>query len=317
MRMMELFLSSDGKHTVHVAAETPDKLIRLLPQAKLVYEAVVRAYGGKGQVERPANGNGHGEAERKAPLCPEHSSALGTRRPWRTVKLATRAGRLRGDGVLTPLVVPDEDRGRRLVSVHVRCERAVGHGESGAPRRVARRQRGKGQAMCLALFCAALEQGAGPQAGVVGDKLEELARQGGQAMLAAALEQEGDEFLQRARYARGRKFRGYRNGHAPERTVGVGVGAVRVRLPRVSDVPCEVAPHGFASQIVGRYQRASEATQRLLARLYLEGLSTGDSEPVFRVLLGETAPLSPSSIVRLKAQWQEECESWRRRRLDG
>ena len=46
--MMELFLSSDGKHTVHVSAETPDKLIEMLPQAKLVYEAVVRAYGGKG-----------------------------------------------------------------------------------------------------------------------------------------------------------------------------------------------------------------------------------------------------------------------------
>lgn len=74
---------------------------------------------------------------------------------------------------------------------------------------------------------------------------------------------------------RGREFRGYRNGHAPERTVGVGVGAVSVRLPRVSDVPREVAPNGFESHIVGRYQRASEATQRLLARLYLEGLSTG------------------------------------------
>jgi len=152
--------------------------------------------------------------------------------------------------------------------------------------------------------------------GVVGDKLEELARQGAQAMLAAALEQEVDEFLQRARYARGREFRGYRNGHAAERTVGVGVGAVPVRLPRVSDVPPEVAPNGFESQIVGRYQRASEATQRLLARLYLEGLSTGDFEPVFRVLLGETAPLSPSSITRLKAEWQEEFEVWRARHLD-
>jgi len=152
--------------------------------------------------------------------------------------------------------------------------------------------------------------------GVVGDKLEELARQGAQAMLAAALELEVDEFLQRARYARGREFRGYRNGHAPERTVGVGIGAVPVRLPRVSDVPREVAPNGFESQIVGRYQRASEATQRLLARLYLEGLSTGDFEPVFRALLGETAPLSPSSITRLKAQWQEEFEVWRARSLE-
>ena len=118
--------------------------------------------------------------------------------------------------------------------------------------------------------------------GVVGDKLEELARQGAQAMLAAALDREVDEFLQRARYVRGREFRGYRNGHAPERTVGVGIGAVPVRLPRVSDVPPEVAPHGFESQIVGRYQRASEATQRLLARLYLEGLSTGDPSASLR-----------------------------------
>ena len=152
--------------------------------------------------------------------------------------------------------------------------------------------------------------------GVVGDKLEDLARQGAETMLAAALEREVEEFLQRARYVRGREFRGYRNGHAPERTVGVGIGAVPVRMPRVSDVPPEVAPNGFESQIVGRYQRASEATQRLLARLYLEGLSTGDFEPVFRVLLGETAPLSPSSITRLKAEWQEEFDVWRTRGLD-
>lgn len=125
---------------------------------------------------------------------------------------------------------------------------------------------------------------------VVGDKLEELARQGAQAMLAAALEQEVDEFLQRARYVRGREFRGYRNGHAPERTVGVGVGAVPVRMPRVSDVPREVAPNGFESQIVGRYQRTSEATQRLLARLYLEGLSTGDPSASLRAGLRARLP---------------------------
>jgi len=40
-------------------------------------------------------------------------------------------------------------------------------------------------------------------------------------------------------------------------------------------------------------------------------------EPVFRALLGETAPLSASSIIRLKGEWQGEFESWRARRLDG
>jgi hypothetical protein len=33
-------------------------------------------------------------------------------------------------------------------------------------------------------------------------------------------------------------------------------------------------------------------------------LSSGDFEPVFRTLLGDTAPLSPSSVARLKAKWQ-------------
>ncbi len=71
-------------------------------------------------------------------------------------------------------------------------------------------------------------------------------------------------------------------------------------MPRVSHVPREVAADGFQSQIVSRYQRISRTTQRLLAQLYLEGLSTGDFEPVFRALLGENAPLSPNSVVRLK-----------------
>jgi transposase-like protein len=90
-----------------------------------------------------------------------------------------------------------------------------------------------------------------------------------------------------------------------------------VRVPRVSKVPEEVTPEGFESQIVGRYQRVSQSTQRLLAQLYLEGLSTGDFEPVFRALLGETAPLSATSVTRLKAEGQGEYETWRTRRLDG
>ena len=78
--MMERFLSSDGKHTVHVAAETPDKLIQLLPQAKLVYEAVVQAYG-KNPAQKPANSNGNGNAKchGEAPLCPVHKTPMAYR----------------------------------------------------------------------------------------------------------------------------------------------------------------------------------------------------------------------------------------------
>jgi putative transposase len=151
----------------------------------------------------------------------------------------------------------------------------------------------------------------------VSDVLEEIAREGARRLLAEMLELEVTEFLGRVRYERGQAFRGYRNGHAPERTIGVGLGAVKVRVPRLSDVPAEVAAKGFESQIVGRYQRLSRTTQTLLARLYLEGLSTGDFEPVFRAVLGETAPLSATSVTRLKTEWQGEHDAWARRRLEG
>lgn len=133
-------------------------------------------------------------------------------------------------------------------------------------------------------------------------------------MLADALEEEVNTFLGRQRYERGKAFRGYRNGYHPPREVTVGLGPVKVRVPRVAKVPSDVAP-GFDSQIVRRYQRASQTTQRLFARLYLEGLATGDFEPVFRELVGETTALSANSIVRLKERWEKEYEAWRRRPL--
>lgn len=37
---------------------------------------------------------------------------------------------------------------------------------------------------------------------------------------------------------------------------------------------------------------------------------------MFRALLGETAPLSKSSMTRLKGRWQGEYEAWSKRRLD-
>jgi transposase-like protein len=95
------------------------------------------------------------------------------------------------------------------------------------------------------------------------------------------------------------------------------MGAVEVSLPRVSDVPPEVSSDGFHSEILARYQRRSRTQARLLARLYLEGLSSGDFEPVFRALVGETAALSPSSILKLKADWQQEYETWKKRPLRG
>ena len=78
----------------------------------------------------------------------------------------------------------------------------------------------------------------------VQDVLESYVREGAQQMLAAVLEEEVNAFLGRHRYQRGRTFRGYRNGYHPARELTVGLGPVAVRVPRVAQVPREVAPQG-------------------------------------------------------------------------
>ncbi len=89
----------------------------------------------------------------------------------------------------------------------------------------------------------------------------------------------------RATYANGGRSRHGRGG---------------VRLPRVSDVPQEVAPGGFHSAIVERYQRRSKTQARLLCRLYLGGLASGDFEPVFRALVERPQPCLPTRSCDLR-----------------
>jgi putative transposase len=151
-------------------------------------------------------------------------------------------------------------------------------------------------------------------AAVITETLEAVACEGARRMIADVLEAARDAFLERARYAPGGRDTGYRNGYGREREIGIGTWSIRVRAPRVSDLPEGSEPFGTA--LLPRRRYLSAETQRLFARLYLEGLSTGDFEPAFRELMGEAATLSPSTIVRLKARWAAEYEAWRRRPLE-
>ena len=85
----------------------------------------------------------------------------------------------------------------------------------------------------------------------------------------------------------------------------------------MSEAPTEVSTDGVTSQIVHQYEKVSKKTQELFRKLYVEGLATGDFEPVFRELIGETAALSATTIVRLKATWGEDYEAGRTRSLEG
>lgn len=53
-----------------------------------------------------------------------------------------------------------------------------------------------------------------------------------------------------------------------------------------------------------------------MPQLYLHGLAQGDFKLALRGLLGEGAPLSASSIERLRAKWHQEYEAWRRESLE-
>jgi transposase-like protein len=101
---------------------------------------------------------------------------------------------------------------------------------------------------------------------------------------------------------------GYRNGYGESRRVALSCGTVRVRRPRVRGV--QGLEERFESRVLPLFKRRTEEVGALLPELYLHGLSQGDFELALRGLLGDGAPLSASSIGRLKAKWQGEYQAW-------
>lgn len=141
----------------------------------------------------------------------------------------------------------------------------------------------------------------------VRDHLEELAREGARQMLTSALGEEVDAYLGRGRYVRMDEFRGYRNGTTP-RNLTLGAGTVALATPRVRDVPDGQEP--FESKIIRKHQRRSDTIDATFLNLFVEGLATRDFEPALRLLVGENAPLSASTISRLTKQFKAQYEAF-------
>jgi putative transposase len=147
--------------------------------------------------------------------------------------------------------------------------------------------------------------------------LDEIARQGAQQMLVAALQAEVADYVEGARGERDGEGRAMvvRNGSGKSRKVTVGSGTIEVEAPRVHD---RREDQRFTSQILPPYMRKSPKVAEVLPILYLRGLSTGDFRQALPVLLGEAASgLSPTSITRLTAQWQSDYDAFRKRDLTG
>jgi transposase-like protein len=139
--------------------------------------------------------------------------------------------------------------------------------------------------------------------------LEEMVRVKVQEYIQDILEEEVESFLGRKKSERHKMVDGtpgYWNGHGKPKKFSVMNGTITVRRPRVRETG-----ERFESKIIPFFKRRSKEVGQLLPELYLHGLAKGDFELALRGLLGEGAPLSASSIERLKAKWQMEYAQWK------
>ncbi len=158
------------------------------------------------------------------------------------------------------------------------------------------------------------------QAGEMRLSLDELAREGARRMLAAALEAEVAEYLERHRGERDEQGQALvvKNGRARPRKITLGAGTVEISAPRINDRRVvEGERQRFTSEILPPYMRRSPKVAEVLPVLYLRGLSTGDFREALPALLGEeaSAGLSPSVISRMLSVWEEEYRAFRERDL--
>ncbi|MBI4199498.1 MAG: IS256 family transposase [Chloroflexi bacterium] len=145
------------------------------------------------------------------------------------------------------------------------------------------------------------------------ERLEAWAREKIQGFLQALLEEEVTTFLGRRKSERRMVVDarpGYRNGHGKPRRLSLTTGTITVRRPRLRGLEAR-----FESRLLPLFQRRTREVGELLPTLYLHGLAQGDFELALRGLLGTGAPLSRSSLQRLRAQWEAEYAAWRQRDL--
>lgn len=143
--------------------------------------------------------------------------------------------------------------------------------------------------------------------------LEADIRQRVQGWIQDLLEEEVTEFLGRRRHERCEDVdgvAGYRNGYGKERKLTMQSGTITVRRPRVRGLEAR-----FESRLLPLFARRTPEVSALLPELYLHGLAEGDFDLALRGLLGEDAPISASTIARLKVKWQADYEAWKRSSL--
>ena len=123
-----------------------------------------------------------------------------------------------------------------------------------------------------------------------------------QELIQDVLEEELTEFLGRQKSERigtvVDERAGHRNGYGKPRWMALMSRRIHLRMPWVRG-----SDEAFESRILPLFKRRSREVGGILPELYLHGLAKGDFELAWCGLLSEDAPLSGSSIQRLKAKW--------------
>ena len=125
-----------------------------------------------------------------------------------------------------------------------------------------------------------------------------------QELIQELLEEEVTEFLGRAKSARRSESdsgAGYRNGYGRPRRLTLSSGTIQLRRPRVRDTE-----ERSESRLLPLFVHRTKQVFDLIPELYLHGLSEGDFDLALRGLLGEDAPVSASTVDRLKDKWNDE-----------
>ena len=146
------------------------------------------------------------------------------------------------------------------------------------------------------------------------EQLEDWVREKIQGWVQELLEEEVTELLGRGKSERRRAVdtpSGYRNGFGKPRHRTMSSGTIQVRRPRVRDLE-----ERFESRVLPLFAKRTRQVRELIPELYLHGLALGDFDLALRGLLGDKAPLSASTVARLKEKWQAEWEVWQSRPLN-
>lgn len=148
------------------------------------------------------------------------------------------------------------------------------------------------------------------------DMLTEVLREGARQMLKTAIEIEINTFIEqhKDKITENGLQQIVRNGHLPGRIIQTGIGDIEVEVPRTRDRGGEGTT--FHSILLPPYLKRTKQMDELIPWLYLKGISSGNMHEALESLVGPAAKgLSATNVSRLKAQWEQDFEVFKKRDL--